>query len=98
MRHNPRSEPGAGEVSARDAIFASLDPRIVTATSTMAEVATPIVGSQAADDAVGIGDHRAHASSPGVMTRVREEDITEIVTEEEAKAGGGFFRTSRGAL
>ena len=59
----------------------------------MAEVATPIVGSQAADDAVGVGDHRAHASSPGVMTRVREEDITEIVTEEEAKAGGGFFRT-----
>ena len=29
---------------------------------------------------------------------MREEDITEIVTEEEAKAGGGFFRTSRGAL
>ena len=70
----------------------------------MAEVATPVVGSHADDDTVGAEAEgaeaeRSLASSPAVTgPRVREEDITEIVTEEEAKAGRGFFRTSRGAL
>lgn len=30
--------------------------------------------------------------------RVREEDVTETVTEEQAKAGGGFYRTKAGKL
>ena len=70
----------------------------------MAEVATPVVGSHANDDTAvaeveGADAERSLASSPAVTgPRVREEDITEIVTEEEAKAGRGFFRTSRGAL
>ena len=29
---------------------------------------------------------------------VREEDVTETVTEEQAKAGGGFYRTEKGKL
>ena len=68
----------------------------------MAEVATPVVGSQddtAGAEVEGAEAERSLASSPAVTgPRVREEDITEIVTEGEAKAGHGFFRTSRGAL
>ena len=30
--------------------------------------------------------------------RVREEDVTKTVTEEQAKAGGGFYRTKAGKL
>lgn len=30
--------------------------------------------------------------------RVREEDVTDTVTEEQAKAGGGFYRTEKGKL
>jgi hypothetical protein len=30
--------------------------------------------------------------------RVREEDVTDTVTEEQAKAGGGFYRTKAGKL
>ena len=75
---------------------------VAAAASAMAEVATPVVGSQddtAGAEVEGAEAERSLASSPAVTgPRVREEDITEIVTEGEAKAGHGFFRTSRGAL
>ena len=75
---------------------------VAAAASAMAEVATPVVGSQddtAGAEVEGAEAERSLASSPAVTgPRVGEEDITEIVTEGEAKAGHGFFRTSRGAL